>query len=214
MGGIRVDANMETRIEGLYAAGEAVGGANGANRLSGNAITEAFVFGHVAGTAAGRDSEHRALDQAPGLAAAATERLAGLTSHRAGGRPPVAAQFELQEVMWEKAGPFRTGDRLAAALERIHTMQKKEFSQLAVREQAAFNLDLHDAFELRAMMSAAEAVVHCALARTESRGAHQREDFPDADERFLQNQTVELRDGVLMSRWRPVNSTGRAPTDG
>ena len=52
MGGIRVDANMATRFQGLYAAGEAVGGANGANRLSGNAITEAFVFGHRAGSAA------------------------------------------------------------------------------------------------------------------------------------------------------------------
>src|SRR6201993_3805195 len=52
MGGIRVGANMETRIKGLYAAGEAVGGANGANRLSGNAITEAFVFGERAGSSA------------------------------------------------------------------------------------------------------------------------------------------------------------------
>jgi succinate dehydrogenase/fumarate reductase flavoprotein subunit len=193
----------------LYAAGEAVGGANGANRLSGNAITEAFVFGHAAGEAAGHASRRRKLDCARAPAAAALGRLRELACGRPGGATPVALQTELQDLMWRKAGPFRTGKDLAEALERIHAMQKSDLARLDVKKQPAFNLDLQDAFELRAMLSAAEAVVHSALARTESRGAHQREDFPDDDPAFRKNQNLELRDSGLVSRWTPPIDSSR-----
>src|SRR4029434_2846900 len=62
MGGVRVHVNMQSRIAGLYAAGEAVGGANGANRLSGNAITEALVFSERAGSASAAAAEHQSVD--------------------------------------------------------------------------------------------------------------------------------------------------------
>jgi succinate dehydrogenase/fumarate reductase flavoprotein subunit len=202
MGGIRVNTDMETRVEGLYAAGEAVGGANGANRLSGNAITEAFVFGECAGTAAAAGSKSRTFHSVPELAAAAAERHRALQSHRgADAKAPVTVQRELQELMWENAGPFRTGPKLAAALTRIQTIQEQELRCLAIPDALPFNLDLQDAFELRAMVLIAEAVVTSALARTESRGAHQREDFPDPDPRLLNNQTVELKHGALATQW-------------
>ena len=204
MGGIRVDVNMRSRIERLYAAGEAVGGANGANRLSGNAITEAFVFGARAG-----ESDSAA---AQGAASAWNEKLAADVVHRlerfrrafqAAGRAPVVLQSELQKLMWEQAGPFRNDVALAAALARIEQMQRQDLLRLRVDGAAEFNLDLHDAFELRAMLTAAEAVVRAALARTESRGAHQREDFPAPDGGFLKNQIIELKDGEMHSRWIP-----------
>jgi succinate dehydrogenase/fumarate reductase flavoprotein subunit len=119
------------------------------------------------------------------------------------GPPPIALQSELQKLMWEKAGPFRTGEKLAAALARIQEMKDQELSRLSVTNQDSYNLDLHDWFELRAMLTTAEAVVRSALARTESRGAHQREDFPDPDPKFL--QILELKAGVTTARWsRPV----------
>ncbi len=202
MGGIRVDLNMQTRVAGLYAAGEAVGGSNGANRLSGNAITEAFVFGARAGTAAAEKARQAAAqawdDQ---RARRSMERFEAMRRSSGGGIPPIALQAELQELLWEKAGPFRTGDKLAEALARIEAMQAKDLAHLRLGGARRFNLDVQDAFELRAILTTAAAVVRSALARNESRGAHQREDFPHADAQLLKNQLVELKDGALALRW-------------
>ena len=202
MGGIRVDVDLQTRIEGLYAAGEAVGGANGANRLSGNAITEALVFGARAGLAAAAKAQHAGGGWHDQLAHESQQRLERLCGDsRSDGAVPVVLQAELQKLMWEHAGPFRTGEKLAAALARIEAMRKKELNHLRIGNTRRFNLDLHDAFELRAMLAAAEAVVRSALARTESRGAHQREDFPNSDARCLKNLAVALEADRITSRW-------------
>jgi succinate dehydrogenase / fumarate reductase flavoprotein subunit len=206
MGGIRVDANMATRLQGLFAAGEAVGGANGANRLSGNAITEAFVFGHRAGSAAAEFSRTAGASWDVEWIRESQNRISALVERpRRGVVSPAALQIELQNLMWEQAGPFRTGDELAAALGRIRQMRDHELVNAAVGAEKAFNLDLQDWFELRAMLATAEAVVSSALARAESRGAHQREDFPESDEAFLKNQVLELTGRNLSSRWvQPV----------
>ena len=202
MGGIRVDVNMKTRVEALYAAGEAVGGSNGANRLSGNAITEAFVFGERAGASAADATAHARAEWHDTLADQTIARLKSLRQTPAeNGIAPIALQVELQKLMWEQAGPFRTGDRLAAALSRIEAMQKKDLPECRVGSEQPFNPDLHDWFELRAMLMTAETVVRSALERTESRGAHQREDFPVADYRLLKNQVVEIKDGEITLRW-------------
>jgi len=202
MGGVRANTHMETRINGLYAAGEAVGGANGANRLSGNAITEAFVFGERAGSSAAEAAQHLHVDWEPKLAAAAFERLNALRSRQSSdGVRPVALQAELQNLMWENAGPFRTGAKLAAALARIQQMQRDDLPNVTVTDETVYNLDLLDWCELRAMLTTAETVVRSALARNESRGAHQREDFPDSNESMLKNQVVELRKGEIVSHW-------------
>jgi succinate dehydrogenase/fumarate reductase flavoprotein subunit len=202
MGGIRVDVNMKTRVEALYAAGEAVGGSNGANRLSGNAITEAFVFGERAGASAAGATAHARAEWHDTLADQTIARLKSLRQTPAeNGIAPIALQVELQKLMWEQAGPFRTGDRLALALSRIEAMQKKDLPECRVGSEQPFNPDLHDWFELRAMLMTAETVVRSALARTESRGAHQREDFPVADYRLLKNQVIEIKDGEMTLRW-------------
>jgi succinate dehydrogenase/fumarate reductase flavoprotein subunit len=220
MGGIRVNARMETCIQGLYAAGEAVGGANGANRLSGNAITEAFVFGARAGACAGK---HAKTMQENGdesgdlkLMAVALGRIASMPLRGAKQvTAPVALQAELQKLMWEKAGPFRTGKKLSEALRRIREMREQELPALEIATESAFNMDLQDWFELRAMLMTAEAVVTSALARTESRGAHQREDYPNSDPLYLRNQVLKLKNGALLSGWvDPVRLCGRLPTNG
>ena len=201
MGGIRVDTSMRTRIKGLYAAGEAVGGANGANRLSGNAITEAFVFGARAGS--------RAAEYAQGVTSLWDERIAGaridgLRREREAGSnaapAPIALEAELQQLMWEEAGPFRTGDKLTAALARIEQMQR-QLPALRVGGEKQFNLDQHDWFELRAMLTTAKAIVQSALARTESRGAHQREDYPTPNDSLLKNQVLQLRNNAMEATW-------------
>jgi succinate dehydrogenase/fumarate reductase flavoprotein subunit len=202
MGGIRVNTNMETRVAGLYAAGEAVGGANGANRLSGNAITEALVFGARAGTAAAEQAHGRSGVWEPTLADESRQRLARWSADSVpDGIPPIRLQTELQKLMWEQAGPFRTGEKLTAALARIEQMRRQDYRRLSIGGARRFNVDLHDAFELRAMLRSAEAVVRAALARKESRGAHQREDFPNSDAGSLKNQVLALTDGEMTARW-------------
>ncbi len=215
MGGIRVNNRMETRIEGLYAAGEAVGGANGANRLSGNAITEAFVFGERAGFFAAEKIKGTSATWDSEPARPTIAQVEALRKRRSrGGKTPVALQAELQRLMWGKAGPFRTGEKLRSALERIRAMRKKELPDLSVSEVRSFNLDLQDWFELRAMLTTAEAVVLSAVARTESRGAHQREDFPESDPSFTQNQLLELQEGELFRHWlSPDRSSPEESTD-
>ena len=210
MGGIRVSTNMESRIKGLYAAGEAVGGANGANRLSGNAITEAFVFGERAGSSAARAVQQTSIAWNQIAVDAHAEPIRELTSRRSkNGVSPAACQTELQNLMWKMVGPFRTGDKLAAALERIKGM-RRELPNLSIGSEEPFNLDIQDWLELRAMLATAEMVVTAALARTESRGAHQREDFPDSNAALEKNQVLELSDGKLRSRWvDPLRLTAR-----
>jgi succinate dehydrogenase / fumarate reductase, flavoprotein subunit len=211
MGGIRVDADMQTRIAGLYAAGEAVGGANGANRLSGNAITEAFVFGERAGSSAARNLKEKSSHWHETVAAAALERLrasAGTDSAAAPTSTAISLQAELQRLMWENAGPFRRGEKLSAALAQIARMQR-QLPSLKIAAAERYNLDLQDWFELRAMLTTAAAIVTCALARTESRGAHQREDFPAPDDALLKNQAVAWQNGELRTSWSaPVGLPG------
>jgi succinate dehydrogenase/fumarate reductase flavoprotein subunit len=214
MGGVCVNADMATSVEGLYAAGEAVGGANGANRLSGNAITEALVFGERAGSAAAEKAKQHSTIWDATMAGPAIERLRSIRERSAqGSLPPAALQLELQQLMWEKAGPFRTGEKLALALERIKSMQKNDLPSLLIGKQRTFNLDVQDWFELRAMLTAAETVVTSALARTESRGAHQREDFPQANAELEKNQVVRLIDNELRCRWVPPTRLQAKPAN-
>ncbi len=209
MGGVRVGADMQTRIAGLYAAGEAVGGANGANRLSGNAITEAFVFGERAGSSAARNLKQTSSHWHETAAEAALERLRGSAcSDGAGAATPISLQVELQKLMWENAGPFRSGEKLSAALARIEGM-RQQLPRLNLAAAQPYNMDLQDWFELRAMLTTAAAIVTAALARTESRGAHQREDFPAPDDSFLKNQVLALDNGELRTSWiAPVRLPG------
>ncbi|HEX2932865.1 MAG TPA: FAD-binding protein, partial [Candidatus Binatia bacterium] len=202
MGGICIDVSMQSRVGGLYAAGEAVGGANGANRLSGNAITEAFVFGERAGRSAAEHSKQAAPTWDEKLADSSVDRLRSLWSNGvAGSCSAISLQAELQKIMWEQVGPFRTEDKLTAALARIVEMQRNDLPRLRIGEERRFNVELHDAFELRAMLTTAEAVVRSALARRESRGAHQREDFPAPDGAFVRNQVIEFKNDELTNRW-------------
>ena len=199
MGGIRVNGRMETRVPGLYAAGEAVGGANGANRLSGNAITEALVFGECAGREAAAAVAGASHGWNARAAQDAVERLQrALGADGDSGAPANVLERKLQDIMWENAGPFRTGNRLRQALDGIRALRA---SPVAVRPAEGFNLDIQDRLELRAMLTTAEAVVRTAIGRTESRGAHQRLDFPESDSRFVSNQAVEMKGAEVATRW-------------
>jgi succinate dehydrogenase/fumarate reductase flavoprotein subunit len=189
MGGIAVDECMATSVSGLFAAGEAVGGANGANRLSGNAIPEALVFGERAGRHAA--VAKRVSGWRETAAAEAIERIRSLADGRAGDVTANALLDELRALMGDEVGPLRNATGLARALDRLGAM-RAALPDLAVTPGRAFNPSLADWFELRAGLIAAEAVTRAALARAESRGAHQREDFPDSDPVLAHSRRVTM----------------------
>jgi succinate dehydrogenase / fumarate reductase flavoprotein subunit len=201
MGGVRVDAAMQTRVPGLFACGEAIGGANGANRLSGNAITEAFVFGAHAGHNAARRALRNASRWRPGAAGAALDLVRSAEKRDA---PNVAALVvELKALMADRVGPFRTDEKLRSAVREIGRL-KADIGEIPLSSAATFDPVLIDWLDLRNMLLVAQAVALPALERTESRGAHQREDHPALDDAWLVNQVVKLSDGQIhLGRSRP-----------
>ncbi len=203
MGGVRADANMATEVPGLYVAGEVVGGANGANRLSGNAITEALVFGRRAGrSAAERAKRLTQLKLKPQDTAPALDLIrADAKTETSGNTAAMVAQ--LQATMADHVGPFRTGAKLSTALDEIAGLAA-DFGDHPSGHAAAFDLERLEWFDLRNMLSVAYAVTATALARTESRGAHQREDFQTMLPQWQVHQRVQLRDGALKISGAPA----------
>jgi succinate dehydrogenase/fumarate reductase flavoprotein subunit len=192
MGGIRADAMMETSVRSLFAAGEATGGANGANRLSGNAIPEALAFGEIAGRHAARRAAARSLAWDEAAAAPALETIRARRGSN-GGAAPAAILAELRLLMQEKAGPLRTRAGLEAALTHLAALRDDALPRATVTAEPRYNTDLMEWFELRGSLLSAEAVARAALRREESRGAHQREDFPETAAGVARNQIVTMR---------------------
>jgi succinate dehydrogenase/fumarate reductase flavoprotein subunit len=195
MGGVVTDDSMQCELPGLLAAGETVGGANGANRLSGNAVTEALVFGRRAGLAA---AERAARTSRRPLPPQAVRPLIALTGAEPARNPVnTAAMIErLQSIMAADAGPFRTAAKLKHALEAIEQMAA-EIGARPPGDCGPFDLQRVEWFDLRNMLLVGRAVAMAALARTESRGAHQREDFPEMSPRWQVNQNVRLEHGEM-----------------
>ncbi|PZW50498.1 succinate dehydrogenase / fumarate reductase flavoprotein subunit/fumarate reductase flavoprotein subunit [Humitalea rosea] len=202
MGGIRVDTRMATDLPGLFAAGEAVGGANGANRLSGNAITEALAFGRVAGRQASALAKQEGIAWTDPRAREALA-LAGRAGAVRPGFNPAAMFAALQATMAEEVGAFRTATGLARAATRIAALAA-ELGEAPPGAPLPHDLARADWFDLRAGLLVARAVVLAATARTESRGAHQREDHPGLDAAWTSNQTVTLAGGRLALGQQPV----------
>jgi fumarate reductase flavoprotein subunit len=217
MGGVHTDIDGSTGLPGLYAAGEvACVSINGANRLGSNSLPELLVFGARAGRAA---AEFAAGVPEPGSsvqAAGADERrrLERDLLGRDGGREPISAvRAEMHETMEECVGIFRTGDSLAKAAGKVRDLQERCASARLEDRSRTFNTELLSALELSFMLDVAEGMVHSAWRREESRGAHQRTDFPARDdERFLAHSLVRRgADGSAQVEYLPVTITRWPP---
>ena len=165
----------------------AVGGANGANRLSGNAITEALVFGHEAGLHACKHAKGARAE----AAAKAHESAAAQT-----GENPAALIVDLQALMDRHAGPLRNEAGLATGLEKLDALRAR-LSAGPPADAGGYDMRRLDWFDARTMFLVAETVMRAALGRRESRGAHVREDFPETSDAFAYNQSVRLKDGAV-----------------
>lgn len=194
MGGITADTEMATGIPGLFAAGEAVGGANGANRLSGNAITEALVFGRQAGRSAAARAKGV---MSQGSVEEAARDAVDLLATDGDVQLNTAEMIQkLQATMADDVGPFRDAARLTRALSAIDALTH-ELGERPAGTRGAFDMQRVDWLDLRNMLLVARAVTQAALARTESRGAHQREDHAITRPEWQINQVARWRDGEL-----------------
>jgi succinate dehydrogenase/fumarate reductase flavoprotein subunit len=201
MGGVVADAAMATGVPGLFAAGEAVGGANGANRLSGNAITEALVFGREAGRSA---AAHAKTMRSVPTGADSSRQAIDLMAGDGPKDPPNTAEMilRLQSIMADHVGPLRTAAKLEQARDAIGDMQAA-LGERPFGEGGRFDLQRLEWFDLRNMLLVAAVVAEAAHTRTESRGAHQREDHPGMLPEWQVNQAVHLSGtGVALTRLR------------
>jgi fumarate reductase flavoprotein subunit len=220
MGGIHTDIHGATPLPGLYAAGEtACVSINGANRLGSNSLPECLVFGARAGRAAAEHAASVASAQLPtpvqAQAADERRRLESLL-YRDGGREPISAiRTEMQQAVEEGAGIYRSADSLAKAADKLCELRERYVVARIEDHSRTFNTELIAALELSGMLDMAETIVRCAQLREESRGAHQRIDFPARDdERFLANSLIyRSADGAPRVEYLPVTITRWPPAE-
>jgi fumarate reductase flavoprotein subunit len=218
MGGVHTDLNGATPLKGLFAAGEvACVSINGANRLGSNSLPELLVFGARAGRAAAAFAmEQEAPNRRHALAQALDEeaRLQDQFLQKSGGRERISTlREEMQATMEKGAGIYRAGDELASTAAKLLDLQERSRCIALDDHSHAFNTELVSALELSFMLDVAESMTLSALYRTESRGAHQRTDFPARnDENFLAHSLVyRQEDGRPGLQYSPVTITRWPP---
>lgn len=217
MGGIHTDLRGATPVRGIWAAGEvACVSVHGANRLGTNSTAECLAWGRFTGADAALFAADAELLPLPeGALADEAHRLSQLLRGE-GTESPYEIRAALQETMDRHVGVFRTAEGLAEAQQRIKELQERAHRLRVSDRGRIYNTDLVTCLELQNMLEIAEVVVAGALARTESRGAQARRDFPRRDDARWLLHTIARRtpEGPLLStwpvsitRWRPVERT-------
>ncbi len=215
MGGVHVDNwGAAPHMPGLFAAGEcSCVSVHGANRLGGNSLLEAVVFGARAGEAsAAYVQEHSAAPKVPSNAAAETQaRIENLLARDKGIRQS-EIRDELADVMQEKVGVYRSGPVLGEA-KRTVTELRERFQSVVVDDKGkTFNTDLIHTLETGFLLDLADCMVTGAIARTESRGAHSRTDFTERDdENWMKHTLSYLDDGEVRLDYSEVAMTKYEP---
>jgi succinate dehydrogenase / fumarate reductase flavoprotein subunit len=195
MGGLVVDPETHaTDVGGLFAAGECASGLHGANRLGGNSLTETIVYGRRAGTAAAALAQSSDVGIHPRAAIRdASDELDGLVHN--GTELARAAQREVRDLLWEHCGVVRNESSLLTGLQRLDGV-RGAIADIDVRPSEEGWADLAQVLDLGAGLVLSEATLRGALARRETRGCHNRSDFPNLDPEFQ----VNLRTGLDANR--------------
>lgn len=223
MGGIPTDINgrvisdeRNTVVPGLYAAGEcACVSVHGANRLGTNSLVDIIVFGRRAGrdmARFARGAELPALPESP--AEGAIDQIEQLLAEKGDARP-ADIRTQMQRTMMNRVGVFREENGLRKAVEELEGL-KERFAHVRVQDKGrAFNTDLLEAWELGALLDLALVTATCALNRTESRGAHSREDYPDRNDVDWLKHTLaaQSEDGDIRISYKPVTITKFEPKE-
>jgi succinate dehydrogenase / fumarate reductase flavoprotein subunit len=205
MGGIRVDAETaQSTLPGLFAAGEAAAGLHGSNRLGGNSLSDLLVFGRRAGLSAAEYAKRASPASIDSVQIEQAEKELLAPFSNTGAESPYAVHRDLQEVMQNLVGIYRTKEDLQRALVELEKL-KARAARAGVEGSRLFNPGWHLSYELKAMFIVSEAVTHSALARTESRGAHSRIDYPNLDTVWEKKHNIIVREsGAMKRRESPV----------
>jgi len=212
MGGVRVDAESQmSTVKGLFAAGECAAGINGANRLGGNSLSDLLVFGKRAGEfaaayAKGHSQSVIDLSQVDDAAAKALEPFERVASGpRDKAENPFLLQYELQEMMQTLVGIVRNQTEMQRALERIGELRERS-ERVGVPGNREYNPAWHTALDLDHLLTVSEAIARSGLERRESRGAHFREDYPQAESAFAKVNFIVHRtaSGEMEIRREPI----------
>ena len=207
MGGVVVDVDTRTAMEGLYVAGEDAGGAHGSNRLGGNGVANSTVYGGVAGDRMGRDVAGMSLrDPDEDVLAAELERAI----HPLTRKPDLVLPLrrELQDCMWDNVGVMRTETGMTRGLAGIAEVSDKLMEVGVDASNLAFNLTWHDWLNLRSLCDISEVITKAGLMRENSRGAHFREDYPEPGAMEDSTFTVaQIQDGEVSVTQEPVQFT-------
>jgi len=207
MGGVVVDVDTRTAMEGLYVAGEDAGGAHGSNRLGGNGVANSTVYGGIAGDTMGADIAGMSLREPDEAVLEAEFERAIYPLSR---KPDLVLPLrkELQDLMWEEVGVMRTEAGMKRGLEGIAQVSDALMEVGVESSNLAFNLTWHDWLNLRSLCDISEVIAKAGIARENSRGAHFREDFPDPGAMEESEFTVATQDadGVKVTR-EPVALT-------
>jgi succinate dehydrogenase/fumarate reductase flavoprotein subunit len=212
MGGLQIDAECRTTIEGLFAAGEDAGGVHGANRLGGNGVADSIVFGALAGDAMSHSLPTAAPQQISPTHIRERCTFWSMPLRRAEGESPNVLRREIESLMWEKVGLVRKGSHLRSALNELHSISERAVRQTACPE-SAFNLAWNEALDVTNICLNAELVARGALLREESRGSHFRSDFPRPNPEWLKHIRLQKHGSGIDVSYVPVSFPRLAPPD-
>jgi fumarate reductase flavoprotein subunit len=212
MGGVVVNVDTSTEIEGLYVAGEDAGGVHGANRLGGNGVANSTVFGGIAGeTMAAAIAAGLGLRTADADVAASEHARAEFPFQSQGGNIHVLSD-ELLDLMWDDVGIIRDPGDMVRAQGRLKDLEGRLLASGVTDGARAFNLTWHDWLNLRSQIEMSQVITAAALRRTDSRGAHFRGDCPDASDLATSTFTIVRQvDQTLQVTDAPVQFTRVKP---
>ncbi|MDP0926754.1 FAD-binding protein [Paracoccus onubensis] len=195
MGGVVVDPDTRTAIEGLYVAGEDAGGAHGSNRLGGNGVANSTVYGGIAGDVMGMDMRSMGALRDPDeqVLAAEIERACHPLRRKPGHIQSL--RHKLQEAMWEDVGVMRTGPGLQRGQRRVAEIRGELMETGVDPSNLAFNLTWHDWLNMASLTEISAVIARAGELRENSRGAHYREDFPEPGEMETSYFTVARQKG-------------------
>jgi len=212
MGGVQFRADCSTALHGLFAAGEDTGGVHGANRLGGNGVANSTVFGGIAGDcmAAWVRAQGAWHDPDEAAIAASVAWHEAPFANRPGNIEPI--REALFDCMWEEVGILRTAEGLQRALAKLDDLDA-QLARIGVADgDRAFNLSWHDWLNLKSLITVSRVIATSALAREDSRGAHFREEHPEAGDLPGSSYIVVTRSGDRLAiRREPVRFTRVAP---
>ncbi|MEL7567289.1 MAG: FAD-dependent oxidoreductase [Dehalobacterium sp.] len=181
MGGVKVDEYWDSTLPGLYAAGENSVGIHGGNRLSQNALAELLVSGARAGRGAAQFAANNIQIIVDPKEAEALEDIVKPMFERSSGIRPIHLRNKLRRMMWRKVGVFRTEEDLKNAIKELEMMKQELDNQYLTLKSKYLNQELIQGLENHFMITIAQCIAEAALLRTESRGAHYRDDYADTD---------------------------------